>query len=358
MQKKRIEYIEWLRILCAFSVVGIHITMTQPNNYSVAEIGAINYMLLTSLYTLVQWAVPVFLMITGNLLLHSKSLSLRKIISMIARMVIVLLLFGSVFAFIEQVFKNRSVDFMMIPNSILLTLEQKSWDHLWYLYVLIGIYILIIPLKRFAENSSNKEMLALVSILIAGNFIIPTINLIFETKLESFMVLTQYVTYILLGYVFGGFAEDKEGEHYKIKIDALINRGGGVWICIWSIASAVKIVIQCTTVLNTGEGAPTVLSDRLLTLLQAIAIYCLCQKYMAGKKVTPFAQSISRCSFGIYLIHPFFINLLYKALEITPTNFQIGGIYVGILLLWMIVFAVSWACTWIMIRLPIMRKLL
>lgn len=35
MERKRIEYIDWLRIISAIAVIGIHITMTQPNNYSV-----------------------------------------------------------------------------------------------------------------------------------------------------------------------------------------------------------------------------------------------------------------------------------------------------------------------------------
>lgn len=36
MERKRIEYIDWLRIISAIAVIGIHITMTQPNNYSSA----------------------------------------------------------------------------------------------------------------------------------------------------------------------------------------------------------------------------------------------------------------------------------------------------------------------------------
>lgn len=41
MERKRIDYIDWLRIISALAVIGIHITMTQPNNYSVQEIGRI-----------------------------------------------------------------------------------------------------------------------------------------------------------------------------------------------------------------------------------------------------------------------------------------------------------------------------
>lgn len=110
MERKRIEYIDWLRIISAIAVIGIHITMTQPNNYSVQEIGKSNYTILTCVYTLIQWAVPVFLMISGNLLLHSNKLAFTKVKKMSLRMGAVLLLFGSAFALLEQVFERKTLE--------------------------------------------------------------------------------------------------------------------------------------------------------------------------------------------------------------------------------------------------------
>ena len=109
MERKKIEYIEWLRIICAFAVIGIHITMTQPNNYSVQEIGKSNYSILTCIYTLIQWAVPVFLMISGNLLLHSNKITFSYVKKMTIRMGTVLILFGSAFALMEQVFERKNI---------------------------------------------------------------------------------------------------------------------------------------------------------------------------------------------------------------------------------------------------------
>ena len=227
MEKKRINYIDWLRIISALAVIGIHITMTQPNNYSVQEIGESNYIILTSVYTLIQWAVPVFLMISGNLLLHSTMISIAKVKRMTIRMGTVLLLFGSAFALLEQVFEKKTLEIGMLTNSILLTLQQKSWSHLWYLYVLIGIYIILLPLKKFVDNSSNKEICIFTVVLIAGNFIVPTVNIAFGTKIENYMLFTQYVTYILFGYIIGGLHDEDNSKEVKNVIDALSNRGDG-----------------------------------------------------------------------------------------------------------------------------------
>lgn len=69
-----------------------------------------NYTILTCVYTLIQWAVPVFLMISGNLLLHSNKLAFTKVKKMSLRMGAVLLLFGSAFALLEQVFERKTLE--------------------------------------------------------------------------------------------------------------------------------------------------------------------------------------------------------------------------------------------------------
>ena len=355
MENKRINYIDWLRIISALAVIGIHITMTQPNNYSVQEIGKSNYIVLTSVYTLIQWAVPVFLMITGNLLLHSKVMSIAKIKKMIIRIGAVLLLFGSAFALLEQVFDRKTLEIEMLPNSVLLTLQQKSWSHLWYLYILIGIYFIILPLKKFLDNSCNKEICIFIGTLIVGNFIIPTVNIIFGIQIENYMLLTQYVTYLLLGYLIGGLHDDEQNIKIKRAIDCFSTWG---WLGLWLVASVVKIIMQYVSVIKNGEGAPLVLGDRIFTFAQALSIYCIFKKYMNRVQVGNIAKSISRCSFGIYLVHPFFINLLYKMMNITPTNFPVLGVEFAIPLLWLFVFLISWGTAFVLLKVPVLKNFL
>lgn len=292
----------------------------------------------------------------GNLLLHSNKLAFTKVKKMSLRMGAVLLLFGSAFALLEQVFERKTLEIGMLPNSVLMTLQQKSWSHLWYLYILIGIYLILIPLKRFIDNSSNREICIFTAILIFGNFVIPTINIAFGTKIENYMLFTQYVTYVLLGYIIGGLHAEDNGREKKA-IDIITNRGG-VQLGLWLFASVIKIIIQYAAVMRCGEGSALILGDRIFTMIQALSVFCLFKKYMDSIHVGRLAKSISRCSFGIYLIHPFFINLLYKMVDITPTNFPLLGIGFAIPLLWFIVFLLSWGATFIMLKIPGLKDLL
>lgn len=341
-ERPKIVYIEWLRALAAFAVVGIHITMTEPNNCSVAQIGKSNYMALTSVYALVQWAVPVFLMISGGLLLRAKSISMAKVKKYIARMFFVLLMFGTVYAILELVFSERRLSLPMLYKGIIMTFEGKSWSHLWYLYVLIGIYIILIPLKVYVDHIELREVASFIAVLIVGNFLIPTLNILLGVEIKNLMVLTQYVTYFLIGYVLAGISNTKWG--------------GVIWISVYLGTSILKIVIQCATVIRTGEGSELFLNDRILTLFQAIAVYMYIMNVAKSRKLNKIIKSIGDCSFGIYLIHPFFINFLYKVLLITPTGFM--AIYISIPLLWIIVFCVSWIGTLAMKKIPVFNRIL
>lgn len=185
----------------------------------------------------------------------------------------------------------------------------------------------------------------------------------FDLKIENFMLFTEYVTYFVLGYIIGD-VQDKayiDDNDFNIKIKSIISvisKNGKVWIGIWIFSTLFKIVLQYVSVVTYGVGSTLVLGDRIFTLLQAISIYCIFKTYFNGFHVGKMVKSISRCSFGIYLIHPFFINFLYKVLNVTPTNFLSIRVEAAIPILWFLVFIVSWGMSFVMLKVPVLKKFL
>ena len=106
---------------------------------------------------------------------------------------------------------------------------------------------------------------------------------------------------------------------------------------------------------NQMETAVNHSSGELLTLLQSVSIFMLVRLVFGNKDTTSIVKSVSMCSFGIYLIHPLWINLIYKVLKITPLSMPIG---VGIVVLWLFVFLLSFGSAWIMKRLPVIKKII
>lgn len=116
--------------------------------------------------------------------------------------------------------------------------------------------------------------------------------------------------------------------------------------------------MQYISVTKYGEGSALVLGDRVFTLIQAVAIYCIFKKFLKSVKPGKVAHQISKCSFGIYLIHPLYINLIYKLLKITPTNFGVLNTFFSIFALWFLVSCLSFLTAMILLRLPILKKYL
>lgn len=217
MGKEKITYIEYISVFAAVAVVFLHIVMTLPNNYSVAELGVFNYTVFSDCYMLVKWAVPCFIMVSGALLLNpQKEITVKKTWKYILRMLEVLLTFGVVYALMELVFSEKTINAYMFLKAILNTLEGKTWDHMWYIYVLISIYIIMMPLKDFIRAQSRNTIRIFIIVLIAGNFIIPTINTIFGTNIKTLMPIGEYITYFLIGYYISTIS--KESSIYKKSI--------------------------------------------------------------------------------------------------------------------------------------------
>ena len=99
--------------------------------------------------------------------------------------------------------------------------DQSDYDWQW-------VYQLSAVQKSKKKNTDFRVrlikasmicFLLSVAILVIGNVIVPTINIVFETEIENYMLLTQYVTYVLLGYIIGGLHGDDSYEETIQKKD-------------------------------------------------------------------------------------------------------------------------------------------
>lgn len=344
MGKEKITYIEYIRVFAAVAVVFLHIVMTLPNNYSVAELGVFNYTVFSDCYMLVKWAVPCFIMVSGALLLNpQKEITVKKTWKYILRMLEVLLTFGVVYALMELVFSEKTINAYMFLKAILNTLEGKTWDHMWYIYVLISIYIIMMPLKDFIRAQSRNTIRIFIIVLIAGNFIIPTINTIFGTNIKTLMPIGEYITYFLIGYYISTIS--KESSIYKKSIWI---SGGIATLAMIGLESYSLTVYGNTAVVNHMSG-------EILTLIQSVSVFMIVRILFENIEILRIAKTVSACSFGIYLIHPFWINLIYKVFDITPLSMPIG---VGIVVLFVSVFLLSFCTTWILKKVPIINKII
>lgn len=336
-------YIEYIRATATLTVVFLHIVMTLPANYSVSELGIFNSAVFNGCYMPTKWAVPCFIMITGSLLLEPEhKMNKEKVFNYLKRMFLVLLIFGTGYALMELVFTNKSFSLSMIFKALKNTAEGNSWSHLWYIYVLIALYFLTIPFRYITEKADERVLTAFMGVLIVGNFIVPTINIVANINLKNYMILDEYTTYYLLGFWL---------KNKRVKIGKAVIFPGII---------ATMIMIMSELYSLNAYGAVFDLnhqSEDILTLIQVVSVFLFIREICIDKnmKIGRMCSVVCKYSFAIYLVHPFFINLIYKLFKITPLTFSIG---IGIVVLFIIVFLLSLLAAVVLKQIPIIKRIL
>lgn len=339
-------YIEYLRFIATLAVIMIHITMTEVVNSSITQMGWLDYAIYSAGYALTRWAVPVFIMITGSLLLNpEKEFTTLKQRHYILRMVLVLFIFGSVFSAMEIIFTDGLSEwYLLIPKCLLRVIQNRSWDHLWYIYLLIGLYLLTPFTRASIVNLSRSQLLTLILVLYGINYIRPAINIIFDINISDLWIAANgYYAYYLMGYYLSLEDNKVVANRREIYIAAVMS---------------MLFMIACDTlqIIHTGTYSRWIRDANPLVPIIAVAIFVFAKTNIrTTHKASAICKSITQCSFGIYLIHPLFINLLYKVVGITPRDFPIA---VGIFAFFITVLLLSWSATIILRKIPFIRDLL
>lgn len=301
-----IGYINNIRILATFAVVMIHV-FSQINSDFSSYLSNSEYYICIVLVNFWQWCIPLFVMITGVLFLDpKKDVSLEKILKKyFLRIILAILVFGIPYCFMKILFEaNMSFNIGQIGSAILNTLQGKSWAHMWYLYMIAGLYLCIPFIKLYVTTASNSIQYYTLVILFIFTSIIPAAESIAPIKIGIYIPVTSvYIFYLLLGYY----------VHYnKVSIK------NGILFMLTLLYILYSIIMPLNkdyySLSNAGHLVLTEYNSPLVALA-AFSIFCI---FRQNNKSFKLINNVTPMCFGVYLVHAFFINLLYKYIEFTP----------------------------------------
>lgn len=77
-------------------------------------------------------------------------------------------------------------------------INGNSWSHLWYLYALIGLYLILPMLKAFVNNSNEKTLLYLISVIFIFSFVIKLIDKVSGATIAFEIPITGFAIFYAL----------------------------------------------------------------------------------------------------------------------------------------------------------------
>ena len=282
----------YIRVAACLFIVLLH-TLFASNVYFSETITDSQLLASETVEHLLMWAVPMFLMVTGALLLkEERIISMKKLFGKyIKRIVIALLSFTLLFQILDYIhFEEHS----LIKGWLLNLFQGHSWAHMWYLYLMIGIYLMIPFYKMIASKSSINMIWYLIGVIVLFVSVLPLSE---YAGLENGFYIPTSLIYPV--YVFAGYALTQRN------ISPML--GAGLLIISTLLIVVFSIVFPDTDIFG---------YDSIMVVAQSIGLFSLLIRIKAPAGTL--IRSIDDCSFGIYLIHMIGVRISMKWIEFDP----------------------------------------
>lgn len=249
-----------------------------------------------------RWAVPVFVMLSGYLVLGAQQYIFRK---RVIRLAIPLCFWSAVYLLIDHFFHQ--------PLS-LGDVREKLFSgtphyHLYFLYVMVGLAVFTPLIRMFLTRSRIQHHIVLFIVFYAL-----ALTHKYTAEPNGLTIFIRFLPFYLLGYLMR-----------DMKIAKPILAVGFIVCCLSSA------LLQ-----QYGYLQPLTLLGGLCAFLFALQCHL--------KNEPRYLRPLSEATLGIYLIHPLFLPYFYG--EMPP------------MLAWLATFAVSALAALLLMKIPLIRKII
>lgn len=351
MGKRRL-HLEALRMLAIFFVVMNHTGYSGQLYYLLIHDRPVHWLLM-GFSALHKTAVPLFLMVSGALLIDREESLAELFRRRVLRFALVLLLF-SLLGYLDE------IGFRLSDFSALYFLTQlysyRLVDAYWYLYCYLG-FLLVLPfLRRLAPAMRGRDFgyLAALWLVFKGVDLLPIFVLGEQYGLsETFVLFVLEYTFFfpLMGY----FLEKRLPERFFTARNALLA----------ALAALLAIALMCLATERWcrfhGEWPAIAgeLTFGALNFVAALALFLIAKTAFLRRSVPRRAARtmtlFGSCSFGVYLLQHVFLRWLRPVLDAAS---PVLGTYPACLLWALCICLAGTAVTLLLKQIPGLKKLI
>lgn len=341
-ERKRYDFIDILRVVACFLVIVNH---TASFVFLGAEPER-GWFICVTWHFISKVSVPVFVMITGYTLLDRQE-SYKKCGVRILRAATALGVFSAGYYLYQWSIGDR-VTISVVDFFLALMESPLSLAH-WYMYMYIGLLIMMPFLQKLVANLSKRdcEVFIALSLLINGTW--PIIEHWFKgysfTNLVDFALFDSYIGILLIGYYMKKYVAPSK----KLLLGAVL---------CFVVCIVFNVLMTYQEYLLTSGVDYLFYDDRVLLpiVLQSASFFYIAQYIRLKGLALKIVQIMAGCTFGIYLISDYVIRVTIPILGVLREK----GVHaiIAIVLYEIIVFGIGFVAVFIMKKIPLLKKIL
>lgn len=341
LDENRIKYYDALKVLAIIGVISLHIFQIWWGKpilkldlfYAVSEVS--------------RFGVPLFLMVTGALLLNRDI----ELVSFFKKKWIRLC-----YPFI----------FYLIIHLLIIPIDINILGYNWYFWMILCVYLAIPIINKFIVNSSIRELEYYIIVIVISSVIYQLLNFV---NVENYIDLNFFMgplCFVVLGY----YLSIKD---FKLSDNKIIT----ICIFLFVLSTIIKIIgclhiVPIELTMNFKATNSEILTSwvdvGIFELIQASSLFILVKyiykcsngtyahvrSFLERKNVNKFIISVSKASYGMYLVNRtlmLFCDYNIKDLPLTGKQKIICFIILNIS-----IFFISWLIVVVLSRIPVLKK--
>lgn len=322
----RYERLDSARWLAAVAVVLLHSAAQALSDHS--GYGTSAWMAANIYDSAMRWCVPVFVMISGALLLdNTRVQALRTFYGRRMTRIVVPLVFWSVFYLVWRATFDR-MDGGHTGYTTWLTklLDGTPYYHLWYLYMILGLYLFAPFVRNLYARTSPQARIICVGIIFGIAILDALYRQLTHASLGFF--LTWFLPF--LGYFVAG----------RLIFEGVLRIPAPVSVMLVSIA----VTVTGVYIMSDAAALHGYFYDyfSLTVPFMSLAVF---QLIVNGPKL-PRLTALVPLTFGVYLVHPIFLDLAERFGAYQPGRHDVWAIPV----LAAAVFCLSAGLAWLLMQ--------
>lgn len=296
LTNKRDISFEIMRTLGCFFVVSIHVFAPYFNMYG--NINTPSWLFAEAIMTISRFSIVLFIMVSGALLL-GKDITIINALKKAIYFSLILIAWSIAYILINHIYLDGRT--YSIQKIVILFLKNQISTHLWYLYMLIGIYVTL-PFIRNIIKSFELKLLKYYLIVFLSFSLLTMLPLLLSTLLNlniKIYIVVPFMSYQLGCLIMGYFIN----QH--LQINKLMFIVSILSLFIINITTAFFTYLESYKSKNAidsyyNNSFPNI----ILSAAFVFIIVKYISKYISEKSLwIKFFSFIGSISFEIYLVH-------------------------------------------------------
>jgi surface polysaccharide O-acyltransferase-like enzyme len=293
---KRNYTIDTLRTIAALLVILLHVSGEYVLSGMKNNTYDASFWIGNTIDSFSRICVPLFVLISGIFLIGRDEEFIQTYKKRVSRILIPLVTWSVFYLIYSAVMSYIDYDRIDINALIITTILGEPFYHMWYLYMLTGLYLITPLINNNISRVSRKNLWTISALLLVFGIINSSYDMFFNNRPIFILWFMNYLGYFLLGYL--------------IK-DCTIKISSKTLFALYLISSILISILTYYTAKHYNSLYFYEFSTPFV-IIASLSIYTIFQQVNFTENLL---SRISYLTLGVYLIHAVALDLLIIGLK-------------------------------------------